>query len=192
MMKGLILRVRHTARGKAGAAMIFSCVIVLIFMLLMSYVIEIFRVRIIAFDIKSAASEAMTSALAENAPLAFTSVRERYSGIYRPDPDDDSVWDSAAVRVGAYELMKDRLGADGSGDEMEKTADDGSVLYYAVVTDFAIDVEDLTPENPGETVKTNAHATVNVEIPYHFGFSHVQPARLTFDVSGSFTARFEY
>ena len=173
-------------KNKHGNGSLFAIIVVISIMLISCSVYEYMRLLMIANGVRDAAQSAVISVATTNYDETYFGLREGYSGGYNLQGNN---WVESLDVGDIYSQLDDTLGLTRQGGRHIKYS--GDTLEYAI---WGLDVEienaPFAPSNANTSSKFLAEATIELEVPFSFGFTSLPPMRITLHVKAGYTPKF--
>lgn len=173
-------------KTKHGNGSMFAIVVVISIMLISCSVYEYMRLMIVANGVRDAVQSAVISVATTNYDEVYNSLREGYSGGYTLS---GNTWNESLDIGDVYSQLDSTLGLTRQSGRHVKYA--GDTLEYAI---WGLDVEiknaPFAPSNVNTAGKFLAEATIELEVPFSFGFTSLPPMRITLHVKAGYTPKF--
>jgi len=180
-------RLVRCLRNKSGSAFPLIISITLALALIMSGVIEYFRLSIIASGVKEAFQDAIIVTVNENYTNVYHGVREGYSGGYQPIASsfEDSV-DTGDI----YRNLKRVLGLQLESGRYVKYS--GRVVEYSL-SGLEVEVRNVpfAPSSPATEPNFEADAVMVLEVPVQFAGKQLPAMKIKLKVQAGYTEVFE-
>ena len=179
-------RILKVLRCKKGNSYPLAICIALAIAIIASAGFEYMRLSLIAQGVRDGVQSAITSVAVENYDDVYASLREGYSGGYvNPGSGFNEQLDLGDV----YARLVSVLGLRREGGYYVKYA--GEVMEYRV-SDLNVNVinSPFAPSDRDAAQKFLAEATIQLEVPLSFGWSHLPTLKITLNCKARWTPRF--
>ncbi|MFR9542923.1 hypothetical protein RFF05_17930 [Bengtsoniella intestinalis] len=182
----MILRCKAALANTKGSAVPLTVAITLALLLLFTGISEYFRLMLIAQGVRDTLQTAVIAVVNDNYDDVYHSVREGYSGAYRPVAE---TFEESLDYSDIYALMDDTLGLTYDNGYYVQYTSQGEVEYRLWGLD--VDIENA-PISSGDIASQRfvVDSTLKLEVPVSFGGTLLPSMTITLKTSAGYTPRF--
>ncbi len=178
-----MMKILKSNKGNIFPKAIF---VTLSLLLIMSGIMEYFRLTIIAQGIRDSMQDAVISTVTENYRDVYHSVREGYSAAYQPVADD---FQESLNYGDIYNKLESIYDLSYNNGQYEKLRSDGSLEY--MIYNLYVDI-DNAPLRAGDVVSDRFEISsyITLEVPVSFGGNLLPNMKIRIKTTAGYTPIF--
>lgn len=171
-------------KNKEGNAVIWACVLVLIFMIIFTAISEYMRLKIIAKGVRDGVGSSVISVVTNNWDNNYNGLRQGYSGGYILEGNS---WESDIDQGEVYEDLSQLLGLQRNGSQYVKYTGNHEIEYAL----YDLDVEIINARFRGDKNDIfRANVYITLSVPLSFGWDALPDMVIPLKVEAKFTPKF--
>lgn len=173
-------------RNKEGTSFPLIVAVALALVIILCGITEYMRLMIIASGVRDAVQSAIISTVNDNYDNVYHSVREGYSGGYKPS---GSSWADSIDYGDIYGRLDQTLGLKSESGYHVRYA--GQAVEFKL-SGLSVDIQNapLAPSDPGNAPGFLADAVIRLEVPVSFGGKSLPPMRINLKVQAKYMPLF--
>jgi len=181
-----VTKVYGIIRNKEGTSFPLIVAVALALVIILCGITEYMRLMIIASGVRDAVQSAIISTVNDNYDNVYHSVREGYSGGYKPS---GSSWADSIDYGDIYGRLDQTLGLKSESGYHVRYA--GQAVEFKL-SGLSVDIQNapLAPSDPGNAPGFLADAVIRLEVPVSFGGKSLPPMRINLKVQAKYMPLF--
>ncbi|MCC0732132.1 MULTISPECIES: hypothetical protein [unclassified Clostridioides] len=180
------MEVKEVLRNNRGSSYILGFIVVLIVLMLFAGLCEFTKLRLLTTNIRNALQTATISVATENWSEVYPSLRESHGAAYKLDSDK---WVENTNKGNIEYNLEKILKVERRGSYYAKIGD-GEEIYKLSNLRTKIVNRELAPKDVNKAKKYSVETTVDLEIPFSFGFTNIKPFKKEINVIATYSSKF--